>query len=255
MPPDESLEIDIALPPIDPHALYESAEVDLDEVPREPLTSVFARGALLLGVAASWGARSLGSGLLLVAVLFGAVELGARWLEPRLVGRVYDAWTTAGHPIELNADGYRGPLLAAERTTPSLRLLALGDSVSFGTGVATQETWPFTLARLVEREHGAPTDVLNLSGPLADLRQLTALLERYGSSHRPDAAVLMLTGNMVTLGWTRAGDPVEPLLSPPPTARAASPVDGLAALPHAFALPGLLTIGMEHLRLAVGLND
>ncbi|MEM9177721.1 MAG: GDSL-type esterase/lipase family protein, partial [Myxococcota bacterium] len=217
---------------------------------------VFGRSATLLRTAMGWGARSVGRSLLAVALVAGVVEIAARSVEPRLVGRLYDARTTAGHPIELNDDGYRGPLVAPAREADGVRLLALGDSVTFGTGVATEDAWPFALAREVGVAGDAPVDVLNLSGPLADLRQLTDLLERYGASHRPDVAVVMVTGNMVALSWTRADEPVEPLLgAPPPPAPPPSFRDRLAALPHAFALPGLLTIGMEHFRLAIGLND
>ena len=105
MPPDDSLEIDIALPPIDPQALYDEAEVDLEEVPRAPLASSFGRAIGLLGVGVGWGVRALGPSLLVALLLVAALEFAARSIEPRLAGRIYDPWTTAGHPISTVPNG------------------------------------------------------------------------------------------------------------------------------------------------------
>lgn len=257
MPQDESLEIDIALPPVDPHALYEAANLDHDEIPRAPIGDAFGRAGRALAAAARWARRQLATGLVALLVFGVVAELAARSLEPRLVGRVYDAWNTAGHPIARNAAGYRGPLVPPRRDGDgdATRVLALGDSVTFGTGVAFDATWPFALGDRLAEQTQAPTEILNLSGPLAEVRQLTALLERYGRSHDPDVAVLMLTGNMISLGLIREDEGARPLLAPPPPRMPPGLLDRLTGAWHAFALPGLLTIGMEHLRLAIGLND
>ena len=78
------------------------------------------------------------------AALLGGLMLteGAlRWGRPALAGLVYSADMTGGHPIAFDADGFRIPPRATPSTAP-VKVLALGDSTTYGTGVAAAETWP-----------------------------------------------------------------------------------------------------------------
>jgi lysophospholipase L1-like esterase len=80
------------------------------------------------------------------------LELGKR-LEPGFRG---DAMGTT---VEINADGMRDRETTPTRRPGSRRILALGDSWTFGSGVGQHETWPEQLERLL----GGPdcVEVLN----------------------------------------------------------------------------------------------
>ncbi len=62
-------------------------------------------------------------------------EIGKR-LKPNFEGDHY------GVHVEINAHGMRDREFALKRPAGTKRILALGDSWTFGAGVATEETWP-----------------------------------------------------------------------------------------------------------------
>src|SRR5437016_3822832 len=75
-------------------------------------------------------------------VLLGAIEVALRKFAPEYREHLFDAEFTGSHPLALNSRGLRGPEIPAERKPRELRILGLGDSTTFGTGVAWEETWP-----------------------------------------------------------------------------------------------------------------
>jgi lysophospholipase L1-like esterase len=88
----------------------------------------------------------------------------------------------------INADGFRGPQRARAKPAGALRVVALGDSSTFGYGLAYVDTWPAQLEALLA-SGGRAAEVLDL-GILGG----TALqgLERYrtlGRLYRPDVVV------------------------------------------------------------------
>lgn len=81
----------------------------------------------------------------------------------------------------INADGFRGPRLARVRTSGVGRIACVGDSHTFGWGVADDQTWP---ARLVQAV--APIEVLNAGVHGHDAEQEARFLEREVLGWRPD---------------------------------------------------------------------
>ena len=102
--------------------------------------------------------------------------------------------------MAFNAMGYRGALPPLQKSPGEFRILALGDSVTFGTGLSVSENWPGQL-----REPGIT--VINGGVPLTDLRQLRLAYEQQWSPYAPDAVTVLVTGNMVALEWMRRHDP------------------------------------------------
>lgn len=88
-----------------------------------------------------------------------------------------------GAPTQINAAGYRGPLVAA-RPGPRRRVVLLGDSTAFGYGVRDEETY----ARLLEGL--AAVEVVNLGVEGFGPDQSLLRLEREGLPLEP-AEVLM----------------------------------------------------------------
>src|SRR5262249_3795665 len=66
------------------------------------------------------------------------------------VGRVSDYWYLAPHqdsytfeaPVHSNALGLRNPEVSLDRTSGSYRIVALGDSHTFGFGVPEEQSYP-----------------------------------------------------------------------------------------------------------------
>jgi lysophospholipase L1-like esterase len=85
--------------------------------------------------------------------------------------------------VAINSHGFRGPELpveAPERT----RIVALGDSVTFGNDLYYNTTWPAELERAL-RADGRPVDVLDLGLGGYDTSQEVATLEDIGLAFHP----------------------------------------------------------------------
>ena len=131
--------------------------------------------------------------LALVGVALVATEFGLRLLRPELAGLVYAPDRTGGHPVILSEDGLRVPPGAAAGTG-RLQVLGLGDSATFGTGVAAEDTWPLRLNTLM----GPEISVVNGGSEGSDPRRLThGLATTWGEADAPDAILLLVTSNMI----------------------------------------------------------
>jgi lysophospholipase L1-like esterase len=114
-------------------------------------------------------ARKLAISTLSLVIVFLASELIARWAEPgpmslfdqrpyvkinesvhehkpNFVGRWDGTW------YEINSKGMRGPEYEPEYTDEEYRVVAIGDSCTFGKGVLEEDTWPRQLERLLQAE-------------------------------------------------------------------------------------------------------
>jgi lysophospholipase L1-like esterase len=144
--------------------------------------------------------------------LTGRVELVRRSDFP---GRVYELVPGArgagwGAEVAINAHGFRGPevpLVAPGRT----RIVALGDSVTFGNDLPYPSTWPAVLARALQ-EAGAAIDVLNLGLGGYDTAQEVATLEHLGLPFHPAHVVLAYCVNdvgIVSMSMEAAFEPAD----------------------------------------------
>jgi lysophospholipase L1-like esterase len=91
-------------------------------------------------------------------------------------------------PEEVNAAGFRGPLIERERTPGRLRVATLGDSSTFGLPVAGGETWSAQLEAEL-RARGQAAEVMN--GGVVGFTVLQGI-ERYRALirlYRPDVVV------------------------------------------------------------------
>lgn len=132
--------------------------------------------------------RALGCGLLLAAGATAAglvlAEIGVRIFVPQVLLHDPDAFvpdarlgarlkpgftdtvvtTEFSSTWSINEDGYRGPRAGARADGESrLRIVALGDSFTFGYGVEEEQAWPRRLEALLNAGEGAPrVEVVNL---------------------------------------------------------------------------------------------
>lgn len=150
-----------------------------------------------------------------LAVVFAAIELILHLAAPQYTNQLFDRETTAGHPRAINNEGYRGPALPVEKPSNVQRLLGLGDSVTFGTGIASEQTWPHQTADVLSTTLKQPVEAINAGVPAADLRQLAYAFEHKWLAYDPDCVALVLSNNMISLAWIRRDEsPTIPDLMP-----------------------------------------
>jgi lysophospholipase L1-like esterase len=122
----------------------------------------------------------------------------ARWedalvletMHYRPIPRVYLRHTPYCVEFTNNRWGFRGPDFVTERTPGSFRVVVLGDSFTYGVGVADAETLPAQLeAALARRSEEFEVEVINLGEPGIDTARELAHLREH-QALRPDVVVL-----------------------------------------------------------------
>lgn len=87
--------------------------------------------------------------------------------DPKLYWRLkpnQDCFTKVDHrPVHINALGTRGPEFQMEKPAGTFRILSLGDSRTFGWGLAEEETYSRRLEHLLKEFQGA-----NIEHPMAE---------------------------------------------------------------------------------------
>jgi hypothetical protein len=152
-----------------------------------------------------------------LGVFLICLEVSLQLRSPDLANRIFDDRWTGGHPADMTRLGRgltRDDLLSIDAGAGVV--LACGDSVTFGTGVASGSTWAAQLqGSLADRQV-----VCNTGLPATDLSQISLLLEGDLPSRRPRAVVVAITGNMVSLAWIRRDSlvsaPRNPYMDPRP---------------------------------------
>jgi lysophospholipase L1-like esterase len=91
----------------------------------------------------------------------------------------------------INAYGLRGRPVVATRPAGGLRVLCLGDSLTFGEGVLEQDAYPARLERLLAASMpGRPVEVINAGVQGYGTREEVAWYFLRGASLRPDVVTL-----------------------------------------------------------------
>lgn len=135
-----------------------------------------------------WRERAVLLALLGLMVL---AEVGLRMVRPDLAGLVYDRDHTGGHPIEVSEAGFR--VQPGGGVTPGTRVIGVGDSTTYGTGVAVGATWPLAL----EDHLGAGVRNGGFEGgSMKDFQHRFDTL--WSQDAGVDTVVLLVTGNMVS---------------------------------------------------------
>jgi hypothetical protein len=146
-----------------------------------------------------------------LGLTFGALEVGLRVLYPDVViiGRDERLGSLArpnldvrktfgGHErvvrITTNAFGLRGPAMPEGRTPGVRRVVALGDSFTFGDAVEAEEAWPAQLDKRLNRSGSVSRwQVVNTGVPGHGTGQELLLYQMLEGRLQPDVVVLGLT--------------------------------------------------------------
>ena len=105
-------------------------------------------------------------------------------------------FVTFGVPFTTNELGFRdGPI--QPKVPGVFRIVCLGDSVTFGTGVANEQTFPNVLEAFLKQSAspGVTVDVVNAGISAYNVRNIRALLETYFQYLQPDVVVYSFVEN------------------------------------------------------------
>ena len=108
---------------------------------------------------------------------------------------------------EVNSHGYRDRPRALARTEGVARVAVLGDSVTFGQGVAMEQAFPWVAEEALEG-----VEVLNLGQSGFDIQQVVAMARHRLGVWKPDLVVYAFhTNDRVETRYIRAGRRARPL--------------------------------------------
>lgn len=105
------------------------------------------------------------------------------------------SWT--GGPCRINAQGIRDDLDVGRKAPAEKRLLALGDSITFGARVSTAESWPARLQHDLQTRGASSWRILNGAVTSYDPAQEADWLELFGWGMQPDMIAVALCRNDV----------------------------------------------------------
>jgi len=101
-----------------------------------------------------------------------------------------------GQPLSVNEAGFRGRHYRKTKLPRTVRIVGLGDSVMFGSGVADDETYLARLAdNLNERFSQVSWEVINTGVPGYNTTMEVAVLESTGLDYEPDLVLIGFVSN------------------------------------------------------------
>jgi lysophospholipase L1-like esterase len=129
--------------------------------------------------------------LLILALLLPIGEGLVRVLAPETARLLYSTELTGGYPIERNSLGLRDREFPTTRPASELRLICLGDSTTFGTGVAGEHTYPKQLEQLLNARGTNPSYlVINGGGQGNTVQRAIRFVESTGLELDPSVVIL-----------------------------------------------------------------
>jgi len=93
--------------------------------------------------------------------------------------------------IVINAQGFRGKEVEARKPAGTYRIVAIGDSQTYGSGVDEEEAWPVVLqGELAHAADGVRVEVMNCGVGGYNTGQEVAALETHWLAYEPDLVLL-----------------------------------------------------------------
>jgi len=157
---------------------------------------------LLFKVLSPRALKTAARDLAILVLLAAAAELALRLLAPAYGHKIFDNLYTGSYPIGANADGYRGPAEPPQKPAGQLRILTLGDSETFGTGVPADRTWPAQLGQELSQRRPASV-VINGGLEGFGLRDIAQAWRDKWRAYAPDVVVIGVTASMISLEVAR----------------------------------------------------
>jgi hypothetical protein len=143
-----------------------------------------------------WKRRALRLIVFDFVILFLALssaELFLRQFAPQTQRLIYTQTISGGHAIEYNRYGLRDVDFTPEKPRGEKWILVLGNSTTFGSGVAMENTYPKQLERILQPPHR----VINAGGQGSSLPEALKFLNDTGLSLNPDMIILGFSPSMI----------------------------------------------------------
>lgn len=105
----------------------------------------------------------------------------------------YQGWELRPGHLDHNSAGFRGRLVAEARTPGVTRIATVGDSVTYGIGVAAHETFSAVLETELDERFPGAFEVLNFGVPGYSTQQVYRLLVDRLPRYAPDVVVVTLS--------------------------------------------------------------
>ncbi len=140
-----------------------------------------------------------------VLLAFVLLEALLQLIAPEYTNNNFDREFTGGHPIAVSSPGNRGPVVPIKKAPGELRILGLGDSTTFGTGIAAEDTWPAQLATVFQK-NGTKATYINGALEGYSLKEINSVYRNLWSQYKSDLVVLAVDNNLVSMTWFRRDD-------------------------------------------------
>jgi hypothetical protein len=100
--------------------------------------------------------------------------------------------------IDINSQGFRDREFSLNKPPNTIRILAMGDSFTYGWYVNLNDTWPKKLEHLLnEKDNESKFEVLNLGIPGYDIWNVANLFIKKAYKYEPDALIITFIENDV----------------------------------------------------------
>jgi hypothetical protein len=112
----------------------------------------------------------------------------------------YTGWALRSKPVihDVNGLGYRGPERPRDKAPGWNRILFVGDSVTYGQGVESNEALPSALERIL-RQRGRLVEVLNFGVPGYNLEEYVDQYRLFASAWQHDLLLVGVVNNDLSL--------------------------------------------------------
>lgn len=132
-------------------------------------------------------------GILVAAAV--CLELVLRLAVPSTSNILFNAEMTGGHARIKNAYGLRDVEFPRERPAGQTRIVCLGDSTTYGSGVGLEKTYPKQLQDLLSKD--GDFFVVNAGGEGTSLAKAARFLDRDGYAFDPKVVIVGFSATMV----------------------------------------------------------
>jgi hypothetical protein len=140
-----------------------------------------------------------------------ALEFAGRWAGLWYPDHLFQYDPTVGYTLraggDINAYGVRGPAFPVAKPPGSTRIVMVGDSFTFGSGVRESESQPRQLERALNARAGARYEVINLGVPGYNIEQELLFFRAKGRALVPDVVIVAFTLSDAELGFLWLNDP------------------------------------------------
>lgn len=141
--------------------------------------------------------RTIFKDALIFIALVAFAEISLRVFVPSTKKLIFTERVTGGNSISYNDYGLRDIEFPLEKPDGQRRILTLGNSTTFGSGVALEDTYP----KALQKQLGAPWFVINGGGQGSSMPQVIEFMQQYGYAMQPERIIFGFSPAMIA--WTK----------------------------------------------------